>query len=252
MAMGFYDKSTVFPDNIPFPTGVTAWRQGVLIRSGSPTFSMRRTRSGYGKADIVRKLFGGFGVVDNYRQARVNSLKYGLGWLGSTAPAGSSAHESRASRSPLSTWGIAIVIQPDTGVLESATGRTQQGRKGNDWDDWFGCDNSNLCWHYPLADHERAAIHSYNPACCRRAPPCALPNPNRQNLFPLQKQLQLFDLSGPPGPGNGGHAGSGFTATICLTHLLRKRIHLRAGELVRDSPASRTAGQHLGRPMRSR
>ncbi|HEX5272043.1 MAG TPA: neutral/alkaline non-lysosomal ceramidase N-terminal domain-containing protein, partial [Gemmataceae bacterium] len=28
---GVYDKSTVFLDNIPFPTGVTVWRKGVLV-----------------------------------------------------------------------------------------------------------------------------------------------------------------------------------------------------------------------------
>src|SRR5262249_21617116 len=28
---GIYDKSTIFLDNIPFPTGITVWRKGVLV-----------------------------------------------------------------------------------------------------------------------------------------------------------------------------------------------------------------------------
>jgi putative membrane-bound dehydrogenase-like protein len=190
---GFYDKSTVFLDNIPFPTGVTAWRQGVLICSAPDILYAEDTKRD-GKADLVRKLFSGFGV-DNY-QARVNSLEYGLdGWVyGSCGLFG--GRIKRFTGAVVDLGNRDFRIQPDTGLLEPATGRTQQGRVRNDWDDWFGCDNSNLCWHYPLADHELRR----NPFV---APPAAgvltsrLPNPNQ--LFPLQKQLQLFALSGPPG-----------------------------------------------------
>ncbi len=190
---GFYDKSTVFLDNIPFPTGVTAWRKGVLICS-APDILYAEDTNHDGKADVVRKLFSGFGI-DNY-QARVNSLEYGLdGWVyGSCGLFG--GHIKSFTGAVVDLGNRDFRIQPDTGVLEPATGRTQQGRVRNDWDDWFGCDNSNLCWHYPLADHELRR----NPFV---APPGAgvltsrSPNPNQ--LFPLQKRLQLFALSGPPG-----------------------------------------------------
>src|SRR6202035_3806311 len=76
---GRYDKATVFLDNIPFPTGITVSRHGVLICAAPDILYAEDTRRD-GKADVVRKLFSGFGT-DNY-QARVNSLEYGLdGWV---------------------------------------------------------------------------------------------------------------------------------------------------------------------------
>src|SRR5207247_3382760 len=76
---GTYDRATVFLDNIPFPTGITVWRKGVLV-CAAPDILYAEDTDGDGKADVVRKLFSGFGP-HNY-QARVNSLEYGLdGWV---------------------------------------------------------------------------------------------------------------------------------------------------------------------------
>src|SRR5262249_28962639 len=87
-------------------------------------------------------------------------------------------------------------IQPDTGKLEPATGRTQQGRVRDDWDNWFGCDNSNLCWHYPLPAHYlRRNPHVIPPPSRVLVPE----GPDPHKLYPLSKELQLFKLSGPPG-----------------------------------------------------
>jgi putative membrane-bound dehydrogenase-like protein len=191
---GRYDKATVFLDNIPFPTGVTVWRQGILICAAPDILYAEDTR-GSGKADVVRKLFHGFGT-DNY-QARVNSLEYGLdGWVYGSCGMFGGTIDSLGGRGPVRLGNRDFRIHPDAGVLEPATGRTQQGRVRDDWGNWFGCDNSNLCWHYPLADHYLRR----NP---QLAPPAAAvlvpdyPNPNR--LYPIRPELQLFKLSGPPG-----------------------------------------------------
>src|SRR5262249_21761669 len=72
---GVFTKSTVFLDNIPFPTGIKVWRKGVLVCAAPDILYAEDTRRD-GKADVVRKLFTGFGT-ENY-QARVNSLEYGL------------------------------------------------------------------------------------------------------------------------------------------------------------------------------
>jgi putative membrane-bound dehydrogenase-like protein len=211
---GQYDKATVFLDNIPFPTGVTAWRKGVLVcaapdilyaedtdgaRKGglspSPQGDSPLFRAGDGRADVVRKLFSGFGT-DNY-QARVNSLEYGLdGWVYGSCGLFGGTIRSFGAVEPMRLGNRDFRIKPDTGALEPATGRTQQGRVRDDWANWFGCDNTNLCWHYPLADHYLRR----NPYL---APPVAAvvvpdsPNPNR--LYPIRSELQFFKLSGPPG-----------------------------------------------------
>jgi putative membrane-bound dehydrogenase-like protein len=204
---GIYDKATVFLDNIPFPTGITVWRKGVLI-CAAPDILYAEDTDGDGRADVVRKLYSGFGS-DNY-QGRVNSLEYGLdGWVhGSCGLFGGTIRSFPLTPDPsppqTGARGEPVVrlgdrdfrIRPDTGVLEPATGRTQQGRVRDDWGNWFGCDNSNLCWHYPLADHYlRRNPHVAVPTTAVMVPD--YPDPNR--LYPNRSELQLFKLSGPPG-----------------------------------------------------
>src|SRR5690606_626437 len=72
---GRYDKVTAFLDNVPFPTGVAAWKKGVLICAAPDVLYAEDTDSD-GKADVVRKALSGF-HTENY-QARVNSLSLGL------------------------------------------------------------------------------------------------------------------------------------------------------------------------------
>ncbi len=263
---GFYDKSTVFLNNIPFPTGITAWRNGVLI-CAAPDIIYAEDSKHDGKADVVKKLFSGFGV-DNY-QARVNSLEYGLdGWVyGSCGLFGGKIKSFNGTVYDLGNRDFRI--KPDTGELEPATGRTQQGRVRNDWDDWFGCDNSNLCWHYPLADH-------YLKRNKFVAPPSAavqvsrLPEPNR--VFPAQKQLQLFALSGPPGQATAacgvgvyrddllgqGYAGSTFTCepvNLCVTRqVLKPADSSFAGQRAVDETSSEflASADNWFRPVQAR
>jgi putative membrane-bound dehydrogenase-like protein len=190
---GKYDKATAFLDNIPFPTGVTAWCKGVLV-CAAPDILYAEDTNDEGKADVVRKLFSGFGT-DNY-QARVNSLQYGLdGWVyGSCGLFGGTIKSFKGQVVKLGDRDFRI--KPDEGLLEPATGRTQQGRVRDDWGNWFGCDNSTLCRHYPLADHYlRRNPHLAPPPSGVLVPD--YPDPN--HLYPIHKSLQLFKLSGPAG-----------------------------------------------------
>src|ERR1051325_7438769 len=76
---GVYDKATVFLDNLPFATGVTAWRKGALVCT-APDVLYAECTKGTGYADRVEKLFTGF-ATGNY-QARVNSSTLGLdNWI---------------------------------------------------------------------------------------------------------------------------------------------------------------------------
>src|SRR5437773_10159254 len=68
---GIYDKATVFLDNLPFATGVTAWRHGALICT-APDILYTEDTDGDGRADIFKKVFTGFAT--GYYQASVNSL----------------------------------------------------------------------------------------------------------------------------------------------------------------------------------
>ncbi|HWY85800.1 MAG TPA: PVC-type heme-binding CxxCH protein, partial [Gemmataceae bacterium] len=188
---GNFDKSTVFLDNIPFPTGVTVWRKGVLI-CAAPDILYAEDTARDGKADLVRVLYSGFGT-QNY-QARVNSLEIGLdNWLyGSCGLYGGKIKSFNGSTLALGDRDFRI--RPDTGAIEPATGRTQQGRVRDDWDNWFGCDNSNLCRHYVLADHYlRRNPHTAAPGTAVNVNDYADAN----RLYPAKKDLQMFKLSGP-------------------------------------------------------
>jgi putative membrane-bound dehydrogenase-like protein len=189
---GIFDRSTVFLDNIPFPTGVTAWRNGVLVCAAPDILYAEDTRGG-GRADHVEKLYSGFGT-DNY-QARVNSLAWGLdGWVyGSCGLFGGTILSHRTGK-VLELGDRDFRIRPATGEIEPATGRTQQGRSRDDWGNWFGCDNSELCRHYPLADHYLRR----NPHAAAGQTAVHVPDyPDWTRLYPIRPQ-QLFKLSGPP------------------------------------------------------
>ena len=191
---GRFDKATIFLEGIPFPTGVTVWRKGVLV-CAAPDILYAEDTDGDGKADQVRKLFTGFGT-DNF-QARVNGLEYGLdGWVYGSCGLFGGRITNDAGQPTVALGDRDFRIKPDEGIIEPATGRTQQGRVRDDWGNWFGCDNSDLCRHYPLADQYLRRNPHFAPEGLSVSVPEG-PNPNR--LFPLQQRLQLFKLSGPAG-----------------------------------------------------
>ena len=53
---GHYDTATLFLDNLPFPTGVFAWRKGVLV-CAAPDILYAEDTNGDGQADVVKKTF---------------------------------------------------------------------------------------------------------------------------------------------------------------------------------------------------
>ncbi len=187
---GVFDTSTVFLDDIPFPTGVTAWRNGVLI-CAAPDILYAEDTDGDDRADEQRVLYSGFGT-GNY-QGRVNSLVLGLdGWVYGSCGLFGGDITSFAGGEPFPLGDRDFRIKPDTGIIEPATGRTQQGRVRDDWDNWFGCHSGNMLFHYPLADHELRR----NPFL-RDAPVQVDLSPSN-TLFPAVPPL-TFELSGPPG-----------------------------------------------------
>jgi putative membrane-bound dehydrogenase-like protein len=197
---GRFDKATVFLDDIPFPTDIKVWRKGVLVCAAPDIIYAEDTKRD-GKADVIRKLYSGFG--NHNFQARVNSLQYSLdNWIHGSCGLFGGKIKTFASPTLYPLGDRDFRIKPDTGDIEPATGRTQQGRVRDDWENWFGCDNTNLCWHYVLDERY-----------LRRNPHVAAPNttidvpdyPHSNQLYPIKKDLQLFPLSGP----------AGFTTAAC-------------------------------------
>jgi putative membrane-bound dehydrogenase-like protein len=199
---GIYDKATVFLDNLPFATGVTAWRKGALVCTAPDILYAECTKGG-GYADHVEKLFTGF-ATGNY-QARVNSLSLGLdNWIyGANGLLGgiiqgeargiAGQGETRSRLQEVDIRGRDFRVNPDTGLFEPESGLTQQGRARDDWGNWFGCDNSIAAWHYPIHDHY-----------LRRNPYVVAPTPriaiaagvNGNLLYPISRTLERFNSPG--------------------------------------------------------
>ena len=182
------DRATVFLDDLPFPTGVTAWNKGVLV-CAAPDIIYAEDTNGDGKADKVEKLFSGF-YTDNY-QARVNSLQLGLdGWFYGANGLLGGVIRGMANGKEVNIRGQDFRFKPDTREFEPASGVTQQGRVRDDFDNWFGCDNSTLLRNYPLPDHYlRRNPHVPAPDPAVFVPGDADPN----QLFPISCTLARFN-----------------------------------------------------------
>ncbi|MGV3772386.1 MAG: neutral/alkaline non-lysosomal ceramidase N-terminal domain-containing protein [Verrucomicrobiales bacterium] len=191
---GKYDKATLFASGLPFPTGITAWGKGVFI-SAAPDILYAEDTNGDGKADKIEKLFTGF-FTDNF-QARVNSLNLGLdNWIygangllgGNIQPLKNSLIPS--SGKPLDIRNHDFRIHPFKGTFEMVSGLTQQGRVRDDWDNWFGCDNSQLLLNFPVPEHYiRRNPHVPAPSPIRNL--TARPDGNR--LFPISRLQERFN-----------------------------------------------------------
>ena len=193
---GRYDKATIFLENLPFPTGLTAWGRGILI-CAAPDIRYAEDTDADGKADKIETLFTGF-ATDNY-QARVNSLTLGLdnyihganGLLGGMISSPSKAHGATVgTAAALDIRNHDFRFRPLHGPIEPVTGLAQQGRLRDDFGRWFGCDNSTPLLYYP---HEQRYL--------RRNPHVPLPPPivrppakhEVSRIYPVSRTLHRFN-----------------------------------------------------------
>ena len=204
-----YDRAETFLDEIPFPTGVKVWREGVLI-SAAPEIFYAEDTNGDGKAEKREVLYRGFG--EGNQQHRVNGLRWGLdGWLYVGNGDSGGEIESVKTKKGIAIGGRDLRIRPDTGELEAQSGSTQFGRECDDWGNWFGGNNSEPMWHYTLDDHY-----------LRRNPHIAAPSvrkvvsvtPGNAQIFPASKTLMRF---------NDFHTANRFTSA-CSPMIYRDRL----------------------------
>ena len=185
---GRYETATKFLEGVPFPTGLMAWRQGVLV-CAAPEILFAEDTDGDGKADVRRPLFQGF-RTENF-QARVNGFVYGLdNWLyGANGLIGGTIHGTASGRD-IDIGGRDFRMKPDTGEFEPAAGLTQQGRTRDDWGNPFGGNNSVLIQHFPLPDHYARR----NPRVAAPAPAVTLArDESLARLFPASRTLARYN-----------------------------------------------------------
>jgi len=188
---GSYDRSTLLLDNLNFPTGVMAWRDGVLL-TAAPEILFIADVDGDGKVDKRKVLYRGF--VEGNQQHRVNSLRWGIdNWVYLANGDSGGTIESVATGKSVSISGRDLRIRPDSGELDAQAGQTQFGRDTDDWGDWFGCNNSNPMWQYVLADHYLRR----NPHIASAAPRRDVPEqPGAAPVYPTSRTLERFNSPG--------------------------------------------------------
>ncbi|QDT12110.1 PVC-type heme-binding CxxCH protein [Planctomycetes bacterium K23_9] len=211
---GIYDQSTLFLDNIPFPTGVIAWKDGVIV-SAAPTIFFAADRDGDGKAEVREELYRGF--TQGNQQHLVNGFERGLdNWLYLANGDSGGVVKSVKTNKEIDIRGQDLRIRPGDGSLDAQAGRTQFGRHRDDHGNWFGCSNPLPLRHYVLADHYmRRNIHV--------APPSAsndIARVDNTQVFPISRILSHWSGYKPPAPGTGHKFTSACSTSIYRDVLL--------------------------------
>ncbi len=216
---GRFDEAQIIADGLSFPTGLMAWRDGVIVCAAPDVWMVqpaRRSRreeaptTPSGKSQTLLKsaatgaiavrtpagwhatqLLTGF-ATHNF-QARVNGLRWGLdGWVyGSGGLFGGKITVTQTGR----TYDCSnrdFRFKPDTGEFEPLAGVSQQGRVRNDFGEWFGQDNSTLLWHFPLPDHYARRNPHVAPPSARVVLPAAA-GEDIGRVFPASHTLTRFN-----------------------------------------------------------
>lgn len=144
---GYYETWTLFADELPYPTSVLPWRDGVLV-TAPPDILHLRDPDGDGVADTRDVLFTGFPVENT--QHNINGLTWGIDNWVYAANGGNhgSGHPAGRPEAAVSIRGTDFRFRPDTGALEPSFETT--GGHGIAFDAWgrmFGTHNVNHIQH---------------------------------------------------------------------------------------------------------
>jgi putative membrane-bound dehydrogenase-like protein len=163
---GVYETSTVFADNLPWPTGLI-WANNQLFVIATPDIWSFRDTTDDGRADRREKVFTGFGTglkMINV-QGMANSPQWGLDnrvhVLAGGGNRGLVSSPKRPDLEPVELGGNDFWFDPLTLEYGLETGGAQYGMSYDDLGRKFGCSNSNHLQHWAY-DHRLAADHPHH------------------------------------------------------------------------------------------
>jgi putative membrane-bound dehydrogenase-like protein len=212
---GRYETSTLFLDGLNFPTGVKAWRKGVLIVA-APEVLYAKDTDGDGKADLRKTLFRGFG--EGNQQHRVNGLVWGLdNWLHIANGDSGGNIESLKTGEKLNLGAFDLKIRPDSGEVKLTAGRTQYGRTRDDFGNWFGNNNSFPLWQFVLPNEKLLRNpHVIYPRAVHHVPE----DPSAPKIFPASKTTTRYN-----NPFSASHITSACGISLMRDHRLGSSLY---------------------------
>lgn len=192
---GRVKRSTVFAEPVCLPTGVMAWKEGILVASAPDLLYLRDT-DGDGRADRRDVLFTGFTKGDAAHH--VNGPLYGLdNWIHISNAAGQTIRApGQPERPPVSLGRTDARLNPDTGEVEPVSGQAQYANAFDAWGNRFINSQARHLYHpvLPYAPLRR------NP----ELPPgdvidAISDHGERTQLFPISRLMERFHHPGLAG-----------------------------------------------------
>jgi putative membrane-bound dehydrogenase-like protein len=167
---GVFDKSTVFADNLPWPTAVFCYGGGIFV-GATPDILYLKDTNGDGKADVREVVFTGFaeGMKRINVQGMLNSFIWGLDNRihGATSTDGGVGKSLRHPElKPVDLHGRDFVIEPRGMTMTTEAGGGQHGLSFNNEGRRFTCNNSDHIRLYMYDDRYAARNPLYS------MPPC--------------------------------------------------------------------------------
>ncbi len=185
---GVYDKSTVFADNLPWPTGLI-WAKGGLFVGATPDIWRFEDRDGDGKAEVREKVLTGFGsgLARLNVQALLNSFMWGqdnrVHVQTSSGSRGKIKNLKRPDMPEVELGGRGFWFDPVTYETGFEGGGAQYGMSFDNYGRKFACSNS---------DHLQFWV--YDDQYAGRNPFFNLP-PARQSIAADGGAAEVFRLS---------------------------------------------------------
>jgi len=183
---GRFDKSSVYVDQLPYPTALACYDGGVFV-GAAPDLLYCKDTDGDDRADVRKVVFTGFGQeFQRAGQAQLNSFRWGLDNRfhvctnfsgGAILPAG------QPQSPPVGVRNRGFLFDPRTHAFEAASGGGQHGLGIDDWGREFRCRNSEPL-RLLMYDERYLAGNPY-----LAAPPPAV------NILEGGKYTQLFRVS---------------------------------------------------------
>jgi putative membrane-bound dehydrogenase-like protein len=168
---GYYETSTVFADDLPWPTGLI-WANGGLFVAATPDIWRIEDRNGDGRADFREKVFTGFGtglkllnvqgLINHFQWGPDNRIHVDCG----AGNRGEITSPKRPELAALETGGRDFWFDPRTYAYGIEEGGEQFGMSFDDYGRKFGSSNSDHLqfWVYDEKESGRNPFFTMPPA----------------------------------------------------------------------------------------